>query len=205
MAKGYRPVDRDQAFLFPPDMREWLPAGPPVWLGITAGGGRLGTVARDGRKTAASASKAATRAEEGLRKLAREAVAGRAAADAAEDALFGPGVRGDEVPEEAWSPRGRAGRIAAALADLEAERRAAEQEQAAKAEEFRARQRSGQRTGCSPDSAAVALAQEKLARVMAAQQAKIDQWDARNAASLAATGKPLRHPPRRLVGRLRTF
>jgi hypothetical protein len=36
MAKGYRPVDRDQAFLFPPDMREWLPAGHPVWLVITA-------------------------------------------------------------------------------------------------------------------------------------------------------------------------
>ncbi len=296
MAKRYRPVDRDQAFLFPPDMREWLPAGHPVWLVITAvedhldtgvfhaarktggagtagydpdmlatvlvwayahgvtssreierlcgtdvafrvicagnlpdhvtfarfrsdfpgavgefftevlvlcarlGMGRLGTVALDGMKIAASASKAANRAEEGLRKLAREAVAAHAAADAAEDALFGPGVRGDEVPEEAWSPRSRAGRIAAALADLEAERRAAEQEQAAKAEEFRARQRSGQRTGCSPDSAAVALAQEKLARVMAAQQAKIDEWEARNAASVAETGRPLRNPPRRPAG-----
>ncbi len=29
-------MDRDQAFLFPPDMREWLPAGHPVWLVITA-------------------------------------------------------------------------------------------------------------------------------------------------------------------------
>ena len=35
MAKGYRPVDRDQAFLLPPDMREWLPACHPVWLVIT--------------------------------------------------------------------------------------------------------------------------------------------------------------------------
>jgi hypothetical protein len=78
-------------------------------------------------------------------------------------------------------------------AGLEAEREAAEQAEAAKAEEFRARQRAGQRTGCSPDSAAVALAQEKLARVTAAQQAKIDDWQARNAASLAATGKPLRN------------
>jgi hypothetical protein len=55
-------------------------------------------------------------------------------------------------------------------AGLEAEREAAEQAEAAKAEEFRARQRAG----CSPDSAAVALAQERLARVTAAQQAKID-------------------------------
>lgn len=33
MAKGYRPVDRDQQFLMPPDMREWIPAGHPVlWV-----------------------------------------------------------------------------------------------------------------------------------------------------------------------------
>jgi transposase len=293
MAKRYRPVDRDQAFLFPPDMREWLPAGHPVHLviaavedhldtsafhaarrtggagtagydpdmlaavlvwayahGITSsrrieelcrtdvafrlicagnlpdhvtfarfrgdfpdavaafftevlvlcarlGMGRLGTVALDGMKIAANASKAANRTEEGLRKLAREAVAAHAEADQAEDALFGPGVRGDEVPQEAWNPRGRAGRIRAALAGLEAERQAAEREQAAKAEGFRGRQAAGERTGCSPDSAAVELAQEKLARVTAAQQAKIDDWQARNAASLAATGKPLRNPPRR--------
>lgn len=31
VAKGYRPVDRDQQFLIPPDMREWLPAEHPVW------------------------------------------------------------------------------------------------------------------------------------------------------------------------------
>jgi transposase len=36
MAKGYRPVRRDQPFLFPPDMREWLPADHPVWLVIRA-------------------------------------------------------------------------------------------------------------------------------------------------------------------------
>jgi transposase len=296
VAKGYRPVDRDQAFLFPPDMREWLPAGHPVWLVITAvedhldtsafhagrktggagtagydpdmlaavlvwayahgitssrrieelcgtgvafrvicagnrpghvtfarfrsdfpgaageffaqvlvlcarlGMGRLGVVALDGMKIAASASKAANRTEEGLRKLAAGAVAAHAAADAAEDALFGAGVRGDEVPQEAWSPRSRAGRIAAALADLEAERKAAEQAEAAKAEGFRGRQRSGQRTGCSPGPAAVELARENLAGVMAAQQAKIDEREARNAASLAETGKPLRNPPRRPAG-----
>ena len=34
MARGYRPVDRDQQFLLPPDMREWLPASDPVWLVI---------------------------------------------------------------------------------------------------------------------------------------------------------------------------
>ena len=34
MAKGYRPVDRDQPFLLPPDMREWLPPGHEVYLVI---------------------------------------------------------------------------------------------------------------------------------------------------------------------------
>jgi transposase len=34
MARGYRRVDRDQQFLLPPDMREWLPADDPVWLVI---------------------------------------------------------------------------------------------------------------------------------------------------------------------------
>src|SRR5258708_38081297 len=34
MAKRYRRVDRDQAFLFPADMREWLPADHPVHLVI---------------------------------------------------------------------------------------------------------------------------------------------------------------------------
>jgi transposase len=291
MAKGYRPVDRDQAFLFPPDMREWLPPDHPVHLVIAAvermdtrafhagrktggagaagydpdmlvtvlvwayahritssrrieelcrtdvafrvicagnlpdhvtvarfrkdfpglageffaqvlilcarlGMGRLGTVALDGMKIAADASKAANRTEAGLRKLAAEAVAAHAAADQAEDALFGEGLRGDEVPEEAWDPRSRDGRIRAALADLEAGREVAAAEEAAKAEGFRARQRAGQRTGCSPVSAAVQLAEEKLARVLAAQQARIDDWQARNAASLAAAGRPLRNPPR---------
>ena len=36
MAKGYRPVRRDQPFLLPPDMREWLPDDHAVWLVIGA-------------------------------------------------------------------------------------------------------------------------------------------------------------------------
>jgi len=287
MAKGYRPVERDQPFLFPPDMREWLPEDHPVYLVIRAVGlmdtsafhagrktggagaagydpdmlvtvlvwayahgvtssreierlcgtdvafrvigggnlpdhctvarfradfgeaageffaqvlilcarlgmGRLGTVALDGMKIAANASKAANRTGEGLRKLAAEAVAAHAAADAAEDALFGAGRRGDEVPPGAWSPRSRDSRIRAALADLEAERQAAERAEAAKAEVFRERQRAGQRTGPAPKQAAVELAEENLARLKAAQQARVDDWDQRNAASLAQTGRPLR-------------
>ncbi|HEV3292760.1 MAG TPA: transposase [Streptosporangiaceae bacterium] len=288
MAKSYRPVDRDQPFLFPPDMREWLPADHPVWLVITVvdghldtsafharrktggagtagydpdmlatvlvrayahgvtssreierlcgtdvafrvicagntpdhvtfarfrgdfpeavaafftevlvlcarlGMGKLGTVALDGMKIAASASKAANRTEEGLRKLAAGAVAAHAAADAAEDELFGAGRRGDEVPEEAWSPQRRGERIRRALADLEAERKAAEQAEQAKAEAFRERQRSGQRTGCSPDSAAVELAEENLARVRAARAARLAELEQRYAAGQPRRGRAAR-------------
>jgi transposase len=286
MAKRYRPVDRDQPFLFPPDMREWLPPDHPVHLVITVvedhldtsafharrrtggagtagydpdmlatvlvwayahevtssrrieelcrtdvafrlicagnlpdhatfarfrgdfpeatgeffaqvlilcarlGMGKLGTVALDGMKIGADASKSANRTGEGLRKLAAEAVAAHAAADAAEDELFGAGRRGDEVPEQAWSPRTRAGRIAAALADLEAGRKAAEAEQAAKAEAFRERQRSGARTGCSPASAAVELAEENLGRVRAARAAQLAELEERRAAGGSRRGRP---------------
>ena len=278
MAKGYRPVDRDQPFLFQPDMREWLPADHPVWLvirvveghmdtsafharrktggagtagydpdmlvtvlvwayahGVTSsrdierlcgtdvafrvicagnlpdhvtfarfradfpgavaaffaevlklcarlGMGKVGTVALDGMKIAASASKAANRTEDTLVKLAAEAVAAHAAADAAEDELFGAGRRGDEVPEDAWSPRRRDERIAAALASLKAEREAAQAAAAAKAEAFRERQRSGQRTGAAPKQAAVELAEENLARARAARAAQLAELEERCAA-----------------------
>ncbi len=291
MAKWYRPVDRDQPFLLPPDMREWLPPDHPVWLVITVvadhldtsafhagrrtggpgtagydpdmlatvlvwayahgvtssremerlcrtdvafwvicggnhpdhvtfarfrgefpeavgdfftevlvlcarlGMGRLGTVALDGMKIAASASKAANRTEEGLRKLAGEAVAAHAAADAAEDELFGAGRRGDEVPLEAWSPRSRGSRIAAALAGLRAEREAAQAAEQARGQEYRDRRQAGERAGCPPASVAVEMAEENLAQVRARQQAKVEDWHARNAASLAATGHPLRGSP----------
>jgi transposase len=288
MAKRYRPVRRDQPYLFPPSMRDWLPPDHPVWLVICAveehldtsafhagrktggagtagydpvmlvlvlvwayahqvtssrrieqlchtdvafrvicggnlpdhvtiarfrsqfpdavaaffaqvlalcvalGMGKPGVVALDGMKIAASASKSANRTEEHLAKLAAETVARHGGTDAAEDGLFGEGVAGDEVPPDAWSPRRRDQRIAAALASVRAGREAAERAEAAKAEAFRARQRAGERTGPAPLAAAVALAGENLARARAAQQAKIEDWQARNEASLAQTGRPLR-------------
>jgi transposase len=288
MAKRYRPVDRDQPFLFPPDMREWLPPDHPVWLVITAveghldtsafharrktggpgtagydpdmlatvlvwayahgvtssreierlcgtdvafrvicagnlpdhvtfarfrgdfpeaagdfftevlklcarlGMGKLGTVALDGMKIAASASKSANRTEDTLAKLARERVAAHAAADAAEDELFGAGRRGDEVPQEAWSPRSRDSRIAAALASLKAGRQAAEAAEEARAEAYRARRQAGERAGCPPASAAVAEAEENLARVRAARAAELAELEERYAAGQPRRGRAAR-------------
>jgi transposase len=288
MAKRYRPVDRDQPFLLPPDMREWLPADHPVHLVIAVVGehmdtsafharrktggagtagydpdmlvtvlvwayahgvvssrrieelcrtdvafrlicggnwpdhctfarfrgefgeaageffaqvlvlcarlgmGRVGVVALDGMKIAASASKAANRTGEGLAKLARERVAAHAAADAAEDELFGAGRRGDEVPEEVWSPRRRDERIRAALAGLQAERKAAQAAEEARAEAYRARRAAGENAGCPPASAAVQMAGENLARVRAARAAQLAELEQRYAAGQPRRGRAAR-------------
>ena len=297
MAKRYRPVLRDQGFLLPPDMREWLPAEHPVWLVIEvvehhldtrgvhaatrrAGGagaagydpdmlaallvwayahrvtssrrieelcrtdiafrvicagdvpdhvtiarfraglgraaadlfrevlalcarlgmGQLALIALDGMKIAASASRAANRTERRLRELADQITAEHAANDAAEDALFGPGARGDEVPPELADPRTRSERIAAALAGLEADRAAARQEQErrdAQASAYLAAEAAGPRPqrGPLPHAAAVTAAQIRLDKAIAAQQAKVEDFQRRQAAKIAATGTALRERP----------
>jgi transposase len=293
MAKGYRRVERDQVFLFPPSMREWLPAGHPVWLVIGAveamdtqpfhdrrrlggagaagydpdmlvtvlvwayahqvtssrrieqlcqtdvafrvicggnlpdhttiarfrgqfagaaaaffaevlglcarlGMGKVGVVALDGTKIAASASKSANRTEDRLRKLAEETVAAHAATDAGEDELFGPGRRGDEVPEDAWSPRSREERIAAALRSLREERDAAEaQQQAASAAHEQlargyldAAAAGVPRTGPPPAGTEVALARRALDRARAARAAQLADLERRYAAGQPRRGRP---------------
>jgi transposase len=283
MAKRYRPVQRDQAFLLPPDMREWLGADHPVWLVIAAveehldtsafhagrrtggagaagydpdmlvtvlvwayahqvtssrriealcgtdvafrvicggnapdhvtiarfraafpeaaagffaqvlvlcarlGMGRLGVVALDGTKIAASASKSANRTEETLRKLAAETVAAHAAADAAEDDLFGAGARGDEVPPGAWRPGRRGERIAAALADLEAERAAAQAARDTEAQAYLDAAGGGAPPpGGVPAGALERAAQARVDQAVAAQQARIAERERRDAAARAA-------------------
>ena len=285
MAKFYRPVLRDQPFLLPPDMREWLPPDHAVWLvigavaglelpavhrlrrrggrgaagydpvmlatvlvwaygqGVTSsrrveglcrtdvafrvicagdapdhvtiarfraglgdaagelftavlvlyarlGMGQLGTVALDGTKIAASASAGANRGEERLRELAGELAAAHAETDAAEDALFGAGVRGDEVPAELADPVTRQERIRAALAGLEAERKAAQAERDAQAAEYLDAARAGSPPpGMPPALAAVAAAEIRAGRAEAAQRDRIARREQRDARARAA-GKP---------------
>src|SRR5260221_863300 len=283
MAKRYGPVRRDQPFLFPPDMREWLAEDHPVWLVITAvedhmdtsafhagrntgragtagydpdmlvtvlvwayahqvtssrrieqlcqtdvafkvicggntprhvtisefraafpgmiggffaevlalcarlGMGRLGVVALDGMKSAASASKSANRTEEHLARLAAETVARHGETDEAEDDLFGPGARGDEVPADAWSRRRRDQRIAAALASVRAGRQAAQAERDAQAQAYLQAAAAGQAPpGAVPADAAVAAARLRLERAEAAQRAKVAAWQQRRGEEAAA-------------------
>ena len=124
-------------------------------LGLCAelGMGKLGVVALDGTKVAASASKSANRTEDRLRTMAAETVAAHAASDAAEDDLFGQDARGDEVPGDAWSPRRRDERIAAALASLTRKRAAAAAQRDKTEGEHLADAAAGRRRGRHPAAA----------------------------------------------------
>jgi hypothetical protein len=152
--------------------------------------GQVGTVAVDGTKIAASASKDANRTEEGLRKLAREMAARHAETDAAEDGLFGDG-RGDDDPGD---PHTRRERVAAALASVEAERERREAEQAAdraRAAQAVAAARAGTPVrGMPPAGTGVALAEEGLARARAEHEARAAAWHAAAAAGRPRRGKP---------------
>ena len=100
------------------------------------------------------------------------------------------GRRGDEVPEDAWRFRARRDeRIRAALARLEAERTAAQEAEEAKAEAYQARRAAGQNAGRPPESAAVAMAELNLARVLAARAAQLAELEARYAAGQPRRGR----------------
>jgi transposase len=86
-----------------------------------AGLAKVGTVALDGTKMAAPASLGANRTKETIARRVRELLAAAQAEDAAEDAKFGQGVRGDELPEELREPADRLARLEAAKARLEAD------------------------------------------------------------------------------------
>jgi hypothetical protein len=133
--------------------------------------GQVGVIAVDGMKIAASASKSANRTEAGLRRLAGELAAEHAANDAAEDERHGPGRRGDEVPADVADPGTRPGRIAAALAELEAEREAGRAARDEQARAYLAAGRPG--PGGPPAQAAVQAAAARLERARAARAAQL--------------------------------
>ena len=285
VAKGFRPVDRDQQFLLPVSMRDWLPEGHLVWFVLDtveqldlgafrarhrlggagreaydpqmllallvygyavgqrssrqverlcgvdvafrvlcgqdppdhttiarfrkthvdlfervfaqvlalcgrAGMGRLGTVAIDGTKIAANASIDANHREEWFREQARAIAAEADAVDAAEDAEFGAGVRGDELPAELADPKTRAERIRRCLAELEAERAAADAEAAVgqvKAQQHLERIAAGPVTGRDPVGVdPVAAATARLERELAVRKTQIGAYAAKLAAARAA-------------------
>jgi transposase len=99
-------------------------------LATKAGLVKLGKVALDGTKVKANASKhkamSYERMEkdaERLRQKVQELLSAAEAADSHEDAEYGPGRRGDELPEDLRHAEGRLARIKQLKAELEAEAR----------------------------------------------------------------------------------
>ena len=163
------------------------------------GMGQLGTVALDGTKVAANAAKAANRTEERLRALAAQRAGEHAAADAAEDERFGEGRRGDRLPPGGAGGGSRDERIGRALADLEAERQAAQAARGAQARAYldaaaagqppagtRACRRGGRRGGAA-----------RLERAEAAQQALIVAREAPGCAGPGGRAPRVPRPPAR--------
>jgi transposase len=164
----------------------------------TAGMVKLGTITLDGMKIGANASMKANRTEEQIRgelaRLAAEVVAEHRATDEAEQALFGA-AGGDELPGELIDPRSRQARLRRALAELEAARIAKQAEEEAKARQYLDREQPSPVIGRTPVAARLEAAQQRLARAIAHQQAKVEQWQRRNAEKLARTGTSLREKP----------
>ncbi|WP_441347011.1 transposase [Rhodococcus sp. 05-2256-B1] len=148
-------------------------------LAARVGLGSLGTIALDGVKIASNASLAANRSESGLRaaaeaeaaKIAAAASAAHAAGDDADDELYGPDDPGPgHVPKELADPASRSARIAAALAQIEAEKAAARAaEQAAAKGHLERMEAGGKITGQSPVGAAVEAATIRLQRALDAR------------------------------------
>ena len=128
----------------------------------------------------------ANRTEAWLRGQVEAIVAEARRVDAAEDAEHGD-KRGDEPPDDFADPDARAARIRAALAEIEAERQAAERARAERVAEQLAQIEGGRRRpGRQPVEIEVAAIRARLARLIAAQQAKRDAHAAKLAAARAA-------------------
>ena len=149
-----------------------------------AGPGRLGVVAGDGVKIAANASKETSRTGAGLRKLAAQVMDGARKAAAGDEAQEPPLpgtdllLGGEIVPD----PRSRAGRIAACLEELQGEREAAATAAREQGQACLQALAAGAANGRPPAAVALAAWQLRLEQVIAAQQALIDDWQARRAA-----------------------
>ncbi|MFD0884686.1 transposase [Streptosporangium algeriense] len=150
-----------------------------------AGLGRLGTIAVDGTKIAADASKKATCRRQWLQQQVDEILTRAAAQDVDEDAAFGTGERGGETPQRLRGQRDREERLKRALAEVIAEEAARgldAESAAAKERAFIEATRAGRSdVGSRParaDPVAIAearlqAAQDRLAEEIAAKREQI--------------------------------
>jgi transposase len=158
-----------------------------LYVCALAGLGRLGVVAADGVKIAANASKEASRTEAGLRKLAAKVIADARKAAEGDDAGQPP-LPGTDLllgAEAVPDPRSRAGRVAACLEDLQAEREAAETGAREQGQAYLQALEAGtaSRAGRPPAAVALAAWQLRLEKIIAGQEAVLADWNAAGAGS----------------------
>ena len=128
----------------------------------------------------------ANRTEAWLREQVANILAEAQRTDAAEDAEHGD-RRGDEPPDDLADPTSRAAKIRAALAEIDAERAAAEAARGRATAELAARAETGPPSrGPHPAAVEVAALRRRLDRLIAAQQAKLDAFAAKVAAAETA-------------------
>lgn len=105
---------------------------------------KMGQVALDGRRVAGSAALERNRTKAQLQELVRTILKEAEETDAAEDALYGPDKRGDELPEELRNRESRLKAIRKAIEDM---KQAEEDVHAEYEKKLRARERRKQETG----------------------------------------------------------
>lgn len=155
-----------------------------------AGLGRVGVVAIDGTKIAADASLAANRTHDAIKEQVRRMLEEAAAVDAAEDALYGEGVRGDELPPELADRTSRLARLKEAKRRLDEEDAAREQ---AHAERLAERERIERERGTklrgrkpkrpAPDPLAKANTTDPASRVVRTRQGYLQGYNGQVAVS----------------------
>ena len=89
---------------------------------------------------------------------------------------------GQELPTGWRDPKSRAGRVRACLEELRSEREAAEAAVRAQGQAYLDALQAGTAAGRTPAAVAVAAQQIRVQKAVAAQQALIDDWEARGAA-----------------------
>jgi transposase len=161
-----------------------------------AGLGRLGVVAGDGVKIAASASREASRTEAGLRRLAAKVMAGAREAAAGDEAGQPPLpgtdllLGADVAPGP--GPASRAGRVLACLEELRGEREAAGAQAREQGQAYLQALAAGTANGRPPAAVAVAAQQLRAELATAAEEAALAGWQARRAAGQRAGRPPAR-------------
>jgi transposase len=110
-----------------------------------SGLGDLQTVAVDGTKIEANAALAANRTKEGLEKEVAQILKEAEEIDQQEDQKYGADRRGDELPEELCTKKGRQARLQEAMARLEQEEQVEREKQAAKIAEREAEEAKGEK------------------------------------------------------------